>query len=185
MNEIFASIKAFIEKVNLIILLLSLAVSILVYNVWIPHFLWAVFAFCLAYPCIAGIHKLIVYGYAKNKTEKQRKEKETKQKQEEQEREKQAKAKFCTIFESLSEETKKGLIMLYRLPEPEGGLKNSRILKENCENFSLIQQSISMAMSPTVGCEKLIMKDSPFNHIYYIELDFYKVLEEKSKTFEI
>ena len=185
MSEFVASIKAIIEKVNLIVLLLSLAVSILLFKVWLHDLVWAAFAFCLAYPCIAGIHKLIVYGYAKNKTEKQRKEKEAKQEQEKQEREKQAKAKFCTIFESLSEETQKGLIMLYRLPEPEGGFKNSRILKEDCENFSLIQQSISMAMSPSVGCEQLIMKDSPFNHIYYIELDFYKVLEEKSKTFEI
>ena len=67
MNDFFSSIKALVEKVDLIVLLLSLAISIFVFNVWIPHSLWAVFVFCIAYPCIAGVHKLIVYGYHERK----------------------------------------------------------------------------------------------------------------------
>ena len=67
MNEFFASIKALIEKVNLIVLLLSLAVSIFVFKVWLTDLVWAAFVFCLAYPCIAGIHKLIVYQYKEHR----------------------------------------------------------------------------------------------------------------------
>ena len=46
MGEFFASIKAFLEKVNLITFLLALAVAIAVYQLLVRDWLWALFGFC-------------------------------------------------------------------------------------------------------------------------------------------
>ena len=58
MGEFFASIKAFLEKVNLITFLLALAVAIAVYQLLVRDWLWALFAFCISYAVFAGVHYL-------------------------------------------------------------------------------------------------------------------------------
>lgn len=184
MNDFFSSIRALIEKVDLITLLLSLAISIFVFNVWIPHSLWAVFVFCVAYPCIAGVHKLIVYRYNEYKEKKYIAKQEIKKVKEEQEKEEQTKAHLCTIFESLPHDTKKGLIMLYQMPEPDGGFKNTRILTESNDNYQYILNAISIVGSRNINNPYVFRENMLNPSIYYIDVDFYRVLEEKSKTFE-
>ena len=182
MNEFFASIKALIEKVNLIVLLLSLAVSIFVFKVWLTDLVWAAFVFCLAYPCITGIHKLIVHQYKEHQAKASIEKRNAQIEKEKQAKEEQTKAHLCTIFESLSDEAKKGLIMLYRLPVPKDGFFNARIVNNDCEEHKQIWNSISTAYSIRIG-NTLVWRDSMLNQIIHIDPDFYKVLEEKSKTF--
>lgn len=185
MNEFFTSIKALIEKVNLIVLLLSLAVSIFVFKVWLTDLVWAAFVFCLAYPCIAGIHKLIVYQYKEHQAKVSIEKRNAQIEKEKQAKEEQTKAHLCTIFESLSDEAKKGLIMLYRLPVPKDGFLNARIVNNDCEEHNLIWSSICKAYSIIIGNNTLVWRDSILNQIIHIDPDFYKVLEEKSKTFDL
>lgn len=185
MNDFFSSIKALVEKVDLIVLLLSLAISIFVFNVWIPHSLWAVFVFCIAYPCIAGVHKLIVYGYHERKAKIYIAKQERKKIKEEQEKEEQTKAHLCTIFESLPPETKKGLIMLYQIPEPDGGFKNTRILTESNDNYQYILNAISIVGSRNINHPYVYRENMLNPSVFYIDVDFYKVLEEKAKIIEM
>ena len=58
MSEFFASIKAFIEKGNIIIFLLAVAVAIFTYKVLSSEMLWAIFSFCVAYALFYGINIL-------------------------------------------------------------------------------------------------------------------------------
>lgn len=183
MNELFASIKAFIEKVNLIVLLLSLAVGILIFKVW-SDWLWAGFAFCLAYPCIAGIHKLIVYQYKEHQAKASIEKRNAQIEKEKQAKEEQTKAHLCTIYESLSSDTKKGLIILYRLAEPEGGFINSRILNKDNENYQFIWSAICDIYTRNFNNPYVYKEDMLNQSIIHIDPDFYKILEEKSKTFK-
>ena len=185
MNEFFASIKALIETVNLIVLLLSLAVSIFVFKVWLTDLVWGGFVFCLAYPCIAGIHKLIVYQYKEHRAKVNIEKRKAQIEKEKQAKEEQIKAHLCTIFESLSDEAKKGLIMLYRLPVPKDGFLNARIINEDSEEHNQIWSAVCKAYSIRIGSNTLVWRDSLLNKIIHIDPDFYLVLEEKSKTFEM
>ena len=185
MNEFFTSIKTLIEKVNLIVLLLSLAVAILVYKIWFLDLIWAGFVFCLAYPCITGFHKFIAFEYKKrreSKILKKRDEIEARKRQEEQENNK---AYLCTIFESLPPDEKKGLIMLYNLPIPDGCLRCARIINDTDECAQLLWQSFIKVHAINNGVNRLVWRDSLLNQIVYIDPVFYMVLEEKSKTFEM
>ena len=184
MNEFFASIKALIEKVNLIVLLLSLAVGILVYKVC-SDLLWAGFALCITYPCIAGIHKLIVYQYNERRAKKQLKKREIEKAREKQEKDDLTKAHLSTIFESLSNEAKRGLILLYRLPIPKDGILNARIINPDSEEHNQIWDAVCKAYSIRIGSNTLVWRESLLNQIIHIDPDFYRVLEEKSKTFEM
>ena len=185
MNEFFASIKALIEKVNLIVLLLSLAVSILVFKVWLTDLVWAAFALCLAYPCIAGIHKLIVYQYREHQAKARIEKRNAQIEKEKQAKEEQTKAHLCTIYESLSDDAKKGLIMLYRLPIPKDGFLNARIVHPDSEEHKQIWSAVCRTYSIIIGNNTLVWRDSILNQIIHIDPDFYKVLGEKSKTFEM
>lgn len=185
MNEFFTSIKTLIEKVNLIVLLLSLAVAILVYKIWSPDLIWASFVFCLAYPCITGFHKFIAFEYKKrreSKILKKRDEIEARKRQEELENNK---AYLCTIFESLPPDEKKGLIMLYNLPIPDGCLRCARIINDTDECAQLLWQAFIKVHTINNGVNRLVWRDSLLNHIVYIDHVFYMVLKEKSKTFEM
>lgn len=183
MNEFFASIKALIEKVNLIVLVLSLAVSIFVFKVWLTDLVWAAFVFCLAYPCITGIHKLIVHQYKEHQAKASIEKRNAQIEKEKQAKEEQTKAHLCTIYESLSSDTKKGLIILYRLAEPEGGFKNSRILNKDNENYQFIWSAICDIYTRNFNNPYVYKEDMLNQSIIHIAPDFYKVLEEKSKTF--
>lgn len=185
MSEFVASIKAIIEKVNLIVLLLSLAVSILLFKVWLHDLVWAAFAFCLAYPCIAGIHKLIVFQYKEHQAKISVKRRNAQIEKEKHEKEEHTKAYLCTIYESLPEESKKGLIMLYRLPIPKEGFLNARIVHPDSEEHKQIWSTVCRAYSIVIGNNTLVWRDSILNQIIHIDPDFYKVLEDKSKTFEM
>ena len=184
MNELFASIKAFIEKVNLIVLLLSLAVGILIFKVW-SDWLWAGFAFCLAYPCIAGIHKFIVYQYKEHRAKIEVEKHNAKLAKQKEEKDNLTKAHLNTIFESLSNEAKRGLILLYRLPIPKDGILNARIINPDSEEHNQIWNAVCKAYSIRIGNNTLVWRDSLLNQIIHIDPDFYIVLEEKSKTFEM
>ncbi len=185
MSEFFASIKAFIEKVNLIVLLLSLAVAIFVFKIWLPDLLWAAFVFCLAYPCIAGLQKGIVYWYNERKAKEYLEKRNAQKEKEAKEKEEHTKAHLCTIYESLPEESKKGLIMLYRLPIPKDGFLNARIVHPDSEEHKQIWSAVCRAYSIVIGNNTLVWRDSILNQIVHIDPDFYKVLEEKSKTYNI
>lgn len=185
MNDFFAFIKALIEKVNLIVLLLSVAVGILVYKIWLPDSLWAICAFCVAYPCLWGIYSFIAYQYNEYCARVDLEKREARKAQEKQEKEEQKRAHLCTIYESFSDEAKKGLIMLYRLPIPKDGFINSRIVDMSSAEHQLIWNGVCMAYSVFIGNHRLVERDSVLNSIVHIDSIFYKVLEEKSKTFEM
>ena len=185
MNDFFAFIKALIEKVNLIVLLLSVAVGILVYKIWIPDSLWAICVFCVAYPCLWGIYNFIVYQYHEHCARVEAKEREARKAKEEQEKYEERKAYYSTIYESLSDGAKRGLILLYRLPVPKDGLITTRIVDMNNEEHKLIWHFVCTAYSVINNRHTLLSRDSTLNSIVHIDPIFYNVLEEKSKTFSI
>lgn len=185
MNDFFTFIKALIEKVNLTVLLLSVAVGILVFKLWIPDSLWAIFAFCVAYSCLWGIYKFILRKYNEYCARIAREEREARKVKEEQEKNEQKRAYCSTIYESLSDEAKRGLIMLYHLPMPEGGFCNARITDPNSEIMQLIGHTLTMAHALHNGTTQLIWRDSVLNKIINIDPVFCDVLKEKSKTFEM
>lgn len=184
MNDFFGFIKALIDKVNFICFLLSIAVGILVFKVWTSDLLWAIFAFCMAYSCLCGISKFILRQYNEHCARVAREEREARKVKEEQEKDEQKRAYCSTIYESLSDEAKRGLIMLYRLPIPKDGFMNSRILDLNSEEHNLIWNAVCTAYYIFLNNHRLIERDSVLNQIVHIDAVFYKVLEEKSKTFE-
>lgn len=184
MNDFFAFIKALIEKVNLIVLLLSVAVGILVYKAWIPDSLWAICAFCVAYPCLWGIYNFIVHQYNEHCARIVSEEREARKAQEEQEKYGHKKAYYSTIYESLSDGAKRGLILLYRLPIPKDGLETTRIVDMNSVEHQLIWHSVCTAHTVIINSHSLIWRDSTLNSIIHIDPIFYKVLEEKSNASE-
>lgn len=184
MNDFFGFIKALIDKVNFICFLLSIAVGILVFKVWTSDLLWAIFAFCMAYSCLCGINKFILRQYNEHCARVAREEREARKVKEEQEKDEQNRAYCSTIYESLSDEAKRGLIMLYRLPIPDGGFYSSRILDMNNKEHILILNAIYTVESVIFNNHGLIERDNVLNKVVIIDADFYKVLEEKSKTFE-
>jgi hypothetical protein len=114
-----------------------------------------------------------------------REEREARKVKEEQEKDEQKRAYCSTIYESLSDEAKRGLIMLYRSPIPDGGFYNSRILDMNNKEHILILNAIYTVESVIFNNHGLIERDNVLNKFVTIDADFYKVLEEKSKTFEM
>ena len=189
MSELFASIKTFIEKGNIIIFLLAVAVAIFTYQVLAEELLWAIFAFCIAYAVFYGIQ-----GWYNNYKEdlrhiKQEREKVEienlkKQKAEEmaQVNKEQQEANLRTLYESLPEEVKEGLILLYRLPEPDGGFANSRIIKEGIENIEKIHYAYSQVRI-FLNLENLIeIRNSIKSTIVIISPEFYEILREKANA---
>lgn len=184
MNDFFAFIKALIDRVNFICFLLSIAVGILVFKVWTSDWLWAVFAFCMAYSCLWGIYKFILRKYNKLCARMDREEREARKVKEEQEKNEHKKAYYSTIYESLSDGAKRGLILLYRLPIPKDGLETTRIVDMNSVKHQLIWHSVCTAHTVIINSHSLIWRDSTLNSIIHIDPVFYRVLEDKSKTFE-
>lgn len=180
MSDFFAIIKLLIEKVNIYILFFSLAVSIVFFKVWMPDVLWAFFVFCLSYPVFAGIYKL----YIKRCTRIYLMEKMAWKTQKEQEQKEKRMADLFTVYESLSSDVKKGLVMLYRLPIPSKGIVNSRIVDKFCKEHQIIWNAVCAVDTIIIGNHALVESDIMLNNIINIDLDFYCVLEEKSKTFE-
>lgn len=189
MSELFASIKAFIEKGNIIIFLLSLASAIFTYQVLAKEVLWAAFAFCVSYPIFIGIHTLYDnYCYNAKVAEELRKNEETEKlnrKAEEARQKKEnekIKVKMRTIYASLTDDVKDGLIALYNLPKPKGGYDNVRIVPDygSQENF-LIQKAYSDLLM-NIGAEYLLTSQhSTQSQIITINPDFYDILAEQAK----
>ena len=189
MSELFASIKAFIEKGNIIIFLLAVAVAIFTYQVFAKEILWAVFAFCLSYAVFYGIQNLY-NNYKANikqiednrkiqEAENIRKQQEDSQKQKEQE---QIEARLRTLYASLPNDVKEGLELLYNLPQTEGGFTNTRIVAvENEETYSKIYNAYTQIRF-YLGLDNLIESQHSIQSlIITINPDFYSIIEEKTK----
>lgn len=189
MNELFASIKAFIEKGNIIIFLLSIAAAIFTYQVLAREILWAVFAFCVAYAVFYAIQS-IYYNYQdKQKKKEEEKEREIAakiQKQNEdaaltQQKEEQL-ARYRMIFNSFPEEVKKGLLLLYNLPQVEGGYINSRIIKnDDSEESNLVRDTYWKIRFNAGLMDVLEIHKSIDSQIITMTPDFYSVIEEVAK----
>lgn len=185
MNELFASIKAFIEKGNIIIFLLSIAAAIFTYQVLAKEILWAIFAFCLAYAIFYGFQNL--YNNYKFENKKQEAEKIKKQNEEAllQRQKEDSLARMRTIYDSFPEQIKEALLLLYNMPQVEGGYINSRILKmDNSEEAVklrnlLFQLRINGSSMDLLDCQKSIESD-----IITMTPDFYSIIEEKAKKKE-
>lgn len=189
MSELFASIKAFIEKGNIIIFLLAVAVAIFTYQILAKEILWAVFAFCLSYAVFYGIQNLY-NNYKANikqiennrkiqEAENIRRQQEDSQKQKEQE---QIEARLRTLYASLPNDVKEGLELLYNLPQTEGGFTNTRIVAvENEETYSKIYNAYTQIRF-NLGLDNLIESQHSIQSlIITINPDFYSIIEEKTK----
>ena len=189
MNELFASIKAFIEKGNIIIFLLSIAAAIFTYQVLAKEILWAVFTFCVAYAVFYAIQSIFYNYQDKQKKQEEEKKRETAakiQKQNEDAALKQQKeeqlARYRMIFNSFPEELKKGLLLLYNLPQVEGGYINSRIIKNDDSEESKIIQDTYWKIRLNAGLmDVLEIHKSIDSQIITMTPDFYSVIEEVAK----
>ena len=189
MNELFASIKAFIEKGNIIIFLLSIAVAIFTYQVFAKELLWAVFAFCVAYALFYAIQSL--YNNYQDKLKKQEEEKEREtaaklQKQNEDAALKQQKeeqlARYRMIYNSFPEELKEGLLLLYNMPQVDGGYINSRIIKnDKSEESKKILDTYWKIRFNSGLMDALECHNSIESQIITMTPDFYCVIEEMAK----
>lgn len=187
MGEFFASIKAFLEKVNLIIFLLALAVAIAVYQLLVRDWKWALFGFCISYAVFAGVHSLYnAYRLnlkAKSEEKKVREANALRMQTENakmQEEKEQRGAYLRTIFASLPEEVKEGLILLYKLPQPEGGFSNARIVSEGIENLDKISNAYHQ-IGIFLNLDSILeFKRSIKATIVTISPDFLEVLEENA-----
>ena len=187
MGEFFASIKAFLEKVNLITFLLALAVAIAVYQLLVRDWLWALFGFCVSYAVFAGIHNLYnsyLHNVKANAEEKKVCEANAVRKKAEeakmQEQKEQRGAYLRTIFASLPDDVKEGLILLYKLPQPEGGFSNARIVKEGIENIEIISKAFH-EVGIFLNLDSILeFKRSIKATIVTISPDFLEVLEENA-----
>ena len=187
MGEFFASIKAFLEKVNLITFLLALAVAIAVYQLLVNDWLWALFGFCLSYVVFAGIHNLYnsyLHNVKANAEEKKVREANALRMQTEnakmQEEKEQRGAYLRTLFASLPDDVKEGLILLYKLPQPEGGFTNARIVSEGIENIEIISKAFHEVGVFLNWDSILEFKRSIKSTIVTISSDFLEVLEENA-----
>lgn len=187
MGEFFASIKAFLEKVNLITFLLALAVAIAVYQLLVNDWLWALFGFCLSYAVFAGVHSLY-NAYRLNlkamSEEKKVREANALRMQTEnakmQEEKEQRGAYLRTIFASLPDDVKEGLILLYKLPQPEGGFSNARIVKVGTEDLAKISNAYHQ-IGIFLNLDSILeFKNSINATIVTISPDFLEVLEENA-----
>lgn len=189
MSELFASIKAFIEKGNIIIFLLAVAAAIFTYQVLAKEILWAIFAFCLSYAAFYGIQNLyndykanlkqIEDNRKKQEAENIRKQQEDAQQQKEKE---QIDARLRTIYASLPDDVKEGLELLYNLPQTEGGFINTRVVQvENTEKYQKITNAFNQIRFQ-LNLENLMdSQHSIQTQIITIMPDFYKIIEEKAK----
>lgn len=189
MSELFASIKAFIEKGNIIIFLLAVAVAIFAYQILAKEILWAVFAFCLSYAVFYGIQNLYEQHRANLKQIKENRilqEEENKRKLLEEaklnEEKEQTEARLRTLYASLPNEIKEGLELFYNLPQTEGGFTNTRIVTiENEETYSKIYNAYTQIRFH-LGLDNLIESQHSIQSlIITINPDFYSIIEEKTK----
>ena len=187
MGEFFASIKAFLEKVNLITFLLALAVAIVVYQLLVSDWKWALFGFCVSYAAFAGVHYLYnVYRLNVKANAEEKKVREANElraqaeKAKKQEEKEQRGAYLRTIFASLPDDVKEGLILLYKLPQTEGGFNNARIVSEEIENFEKISKAFH-EVGIFLNLDSILeFKRSIKSTIVTISPDFLEVLEENA-----
>lgn len=189
MSELFASIKAFIEKGNIIIFLLAVAAAIFTYQMLASEILWAVFTFCLSYAILHGINSFIQkYKENLHKTEENRKKQEAyniKKQTEEainQKEKDQNDARLRMIYASLPEEVKEGLVVLYNLPQTEGGFINSRIVQvDNTDTYQIVSNAYTQIRF-NLNLEGLLdVRHSIQSEIISIDSNFYNIIEEMAK----
>ena len=91
--------------------------------------------------------------------------------------------RYNTIFESLSDETKRILIELYRYKKPEGGTDCQRVLLYGTK-LNREVSSVCCQLNNTFWNLELIQEiNSMGSNIVTIDVFFLEVLKEKSKTF--
>ena len=191
MSELFASIKAFIEKGNIIIFLLAVAVAIFTYQILAREILWSVFAFCLSYAAFYGIqnlyndHKANIKQIEDNR-KKQEVENIRRQQEEAQIRQKQEQtnARLRMLYDSFPKEVKDGLLNWYNLPQTDGGYTNSRVLYDaDIEaNKSIVNAYNLIRFTIGIGREDLVeIQPSVKSQIVTLLPDFYNIVEEKAK----
>lgn len=187
MGEFFASIKAFLEKVNLITFLLALAVAIVVYQLLVSDWQWALFGFCISYAVFAGVHSLYnAYRLSLKAKSEEKKVREANafrmqtEKAKMQEEKEQRGAYLRTIFASLPDDVKEGLILLYKLPQPEGGFSNARIVSEGIEDLDKISNAYHQ-IGIFLNLDSILeFKRSIKATIVTITPDFLEILEENA-----
>lgn len=189
MSELFASIKAFIEKGNIILFLLALAAAIFSYQKINQDVLWSVFVFCISYPLFyfcyflyenykASERERMENEIIKENKELQRKIEAEHQKQ----RQKETEARLKTFYASLEPEVQENLIELYNLPQIEGGYANARLI--NLEEYNSYQNVFMTcgSMMYSFGMDSLVsVQHSSRSFIVTINGDFYKIIGEKAK----
>lgn len=190
MSELFASIKAFIEKGNIIFFLLALAISIFSYQVISKDLLWTIFVFCIAYVVLYWIHFLFDKHNESIKRKKEDKEKQELYRIRKQNEDAQAKqqqeqidAQLRMYYNSFPDDVKEGLIGLYKLPQTEGGYLNSRIIYDAdiAKNQYITNACQRIRFTIGIGREDLIdIHPSINSQIITIAPDFYRIIEEKA-----
>ncbi len=195
MSELFASIKAFIEKGNIIIFFLALAIAIFSYQVISKDLLWTIFVFCIAYVVVYGIYFLFDKYKESIKRKNEDKEKQELYRIRKQNEDAQAKrqqeqteARLRMIYDSFPEDVKEGLIGLYKLPQTEGGCLNSRIIYDAdfVKNQSIWSACDQISFTIGIGREDLIdIQPSINSQIITIAPNFYKIIEEKANEVKL
>lgn len=189
MSELFVSIKAFIEKGNIIIFLLAVAAAIFTYQMLANEILWAAFTFCLSYAVFYGINLLFQkHKESSHKAEENRKRQEAEniKKQTEdtlaQKEKEQIDARLRMIYASLPEEVKEGLVVLYNLPQTEGGFINSRIVQvDNTDTYQIVSNAYTQIRFH-LNLEGLLdVRHSIQSEIISIDSNFYNIIEEMAK----
>lgn len=189
MSEFFASIKAFIEKGNIILFLLALAAAIFSYQKINQDVLWSVFVFCISYS-LFYLFYFLYENYKANERERMENEiiKENKELQRkieaehQKQRQKETEARLKTFYASLEPEVQENLIKLYNLPQIEGGFANARLI--NLEEFNSYQNVFMTcgSMMYSLGMDSLVgVQHSSRSFIVTINGDFYKIIGEKAK----
>jgi hypothetical protein len=146
MNEILASFVTIIKKGNLIIVLLSFAISIFVFK--INHdFLWAIFTLCITYPLLSALYYIIrVYFY--NKSRKAEIEYSNNQQElRNQEINKKEIEHIKDVYNSLPDHIKQSLKDLCRIPKGNGGSCHTRILNMLDNNHIMILFDLEQLLS--------------------------------------
>ena len=181
MNEFVASVVTILQKGNLIIAFLSVAVAILVYKRY-DDWLRAIFSLCITYPILCGIYYLLqVYFYNRRaKSEIAYYDKEQRLRNEA--RTQKEIERLRGIYYSLPDDLRQKLKQLCSLPKPNGGSDYTRILNIFDAGHNLIYSACQQ-----VSCyhyNLLDFENSIDSEIVKIDPIFYWVINEELREKE-
>ena len=172
-------IKVIVSKLNINIFIFSCLVALLIYALLEIKFVWFLISLLACYLLSLGICRLISTCVQNSKQRKYFDERNRMRVQEEENIIK----RYNTIFESLSDETKRILIELYRYKKPEGGTDCQRVLLYGTK-LNREVSSVCCQLNNTFWNLELLQEiNSIGSNIVTIDVFFLEVLKEKSKTF--